>query len=62
MGINAINKLIGQLPGCSEYSEMVFWIENIAMVIGALLEGQRNKDDKVAEYSFGVSREFLRQY
>jgi hypothetical protein len=62
VGNDGLNALIGLLPGFSEYADMVFWIENIAMVIGALLDWLRNKDDKVAEHNYGFSREFLRQY
>ncbi|KAF5575903.1 hypothetical protein FPCIR_12907 [Fusarium pseudocircinatum] len=62
VGNDALNELIGMLPGFSQYSEMVFWIENIAMVITALLEWLRNKDDKVAEHNYGFSTEFLRNW
>ncbi|RGP68836.1 hypothetical protein FSPOR_5042 [Fusarium sporotrichioides] len=61
VGDDTLNALIGLLPGFSEYSDMMFWIENIAMVIGAFLELFRNKDDKVAEHNYGFNREFLRK-
>ncbi|KAF5241625.1 hypothetical protein FAUST_3699 [Fusarium austroamericanum] len=62
VGDGALNALIGQLPGFSQYADMMFWIENVAMVIGAFLEIFRNKDDKVAEHNYGFNREFLRRY
>ncbi|CZS84490.1 unnamed protein product [Fusarium graminearum] len=62
VGGGALNALIGQLPGFSQYADMMFWIENVAMVIGAFLEIFRNKDDKVAEHNYGFNREFLRRY
>lgn len=38
VGDGALNALIGQLPGFSQYADMMFWIENVAMVIGTFLE------------------------
>ncbi|KPA37960.1 hypothetical protein FLAG1_09208 [Fusarium langsethiae] len=61
VGDDALNALIGQLPGFSEYSTMMFWIENIATVIGGFLKLFRNKDDKFAEHNYGFNREFLRK-
>lgn len=62
VGDEVLNGLIGQLPGFSEYADMVFWIENIATLIGALLDWLRNKDDKVKENNYGFSKEFLRPF
>ncbi|RBR15757.1 hypothetical protein FVER53590_25935 [Fusarium verticillioides] len=59
---DALIELIGMLPAFSQYSEMVFWVKNIAMVITALLEWLRNKDDKVAEHNYCFSVEFLRNW
>jgi hypothetical protein len=57
-----LNELIGQMPGFSQYATMVFWIENVAMVIGAFLDLFRNQDDKVAEHNYGFNREFPRTF
>ncbi|KAG8669367.1 hypothetical protein FPOAC2_08694 [Fusarium poae] len=62
VGNDALNALIVQLPGFSQYAEMAFWIENVAMIIGAFLDWFRNHDDKVAEHNYGFNRQFLRNY
>ncbi|KAJ0413217.1 hypothetical protein BJY00DRAFT_320007 [Aspergillus carlsbadensis] len=59
VGNDALSELIGQLPGFSEYADMVFWIENIAIVIQGLLNLFTNHDDKVKENNYGFSRESL---
>ncbi|KAE8391572.1 hypothetical protein BDV23DRAFT_193115 [Aspergillus alliaceus] len=55
VGHDALNQLVGILPGAGDYSDLVFWIENIATLIAALLEWLRNKDDKVCEHNIGYS-------
>ncbi|KAH8689298.1 hypothetical protein BGW36DRAFT_273885, partial [Talaromyces proteolyticus] len=61
VGNDSLNELIGLLPGFSEYSDMTFWIENIATLISALLDWLKNKDDKVKENNYGWSKEWLIQ-
>ena len=61
VGNNALNELIGQLPGFSEYADLMFWIENIATLIAALIDWLKNKDDKVKENSYGWSREYMEE-
>lgn len=59
VGSDAMNELIGQLPGFSQYADMLFWIENIALIVQGLINWLRNKDDKVAEHNYGFTKGFL---
>lgn len=59
VGNEGLNELIGLIPGFGEYADVMFWIENIATLIRALLDWLRNKDDKVKELNYGFSIDWL---
>lgn len=59
VGNDVLNEMIGLLPGFSEYADMIFWMENVAIVIQALLNLFRNDDDKVKENNYGFSKDWL---
>ncbi|KAG5655329.1 hypothetical protein KAF25_010481 [Fusarium avenaceum] len=50
-GSDAMNELIGQLPGFSQYADMMFWIENIAMIVQGItkIRGKVTLDESYEE-------------
>lgn len=61
-GSEAMNELIGQLPVFSQYADLMFWIENISLIVRGLIEWLRNKDDKVAEHNYGFTKGYLESF
>jgi hypothetical protein len=59
VGDDILNEIIGQFPGFSEFDDVMFYIENIATLIVALIDWLKNKDDKVREHSYAWSHDYF---